>query len=149
MPNQKKIFFIALAAAVIVLAVWIILSLPAGKNGQKEENIVTPQITQTLEGALPEGFPTDIPLNGKTAITQSYSATYPNSTAKQATISFTSSKSSKDNFAFYKKWASDNEWQIINQTDQDAIKSLYLKKDNSDINLVITPDSINISYVRF
>ena len=129
---SKKTLFIIGGAFVLFLVIILAISLPS-KVPPKEEKpagtkISTPQITQAAEGQLPEGFPADLPLNGKTKINRSYATTYPDSTAKQSTMVFESSKTLQQNYDFYTKWANDNGWQIINKADQDNLKFVYLRK---------------------
>lgn len=109
-------------------------------------NIVIPKVTQSLLGEITAGFPKDIPLNGKTSVTKSYSATYPNTPAKQSSVEFISSKSPKENFDFYTKWAGYNSWKIINSSTT-PVFSLYFRKLNEDINITIKGNSVNITYI--
>lgn len=156
--NDDKKTILMVTVSLAILTVFALIFIWSGKipyfqksetSGPAELPIITPIITQALEGQTAEGLPQDFPLNGKTKITESYSATYPNSTAKQATVVFDSSKTPKQNYDFYSKWAKDNQWNTINQSDEEALKSLYLKKGIEDVNITITKESITISYVKF
>jgi len=120
------------------------------------KNIVVPNITQAPPKEVAGGFPKNLTLNSKTAITGSYSATYPNSPAKQATVEFISSKSPEANFDFYTKWAKDNGWDVVNSSNNgDSISFLYFKKASEQINITIRSSvkiaagsDIVISYVN-
>lgn len=159
--EQKTESFISdkikIIAVIIIIAVLGIVFYAArvGRKPEQEKqeikNVVTPEVVRISEGNLqkemPQGFPESIPLNGKTKVIESYSATYPNLTAKQSTISFESKNTQKQSYDFYLKWAKDNKWEIINQTNEETAKSLYLKKDNKDLNIVIN-NKVNITYVE-
>ncbi|MBI2459621.1 MAG: hypothetical protein HYV53_03660 [Parcubacteria group bacterium] len=159
--DSKKIIatFVIITAAVVGLYFsFLLLSSTKPKTVSQANKITesaettvasTPQITQAKPASLSAGFPETIPLEGKTKIVESYSANYQNSAVKQFTVVFESKKTAKENYEFYKKWAEDNKWQIINFLDKDNLKALYLRKDNEDINAVINGKSVNISYVKF
>lgn len=154
--DKKNILMVAVSLAILaILALVFIWSkkIPYSKKSETpkpaEVSVVTPQITQAPSGKTAEGLSANFPLNGKTKITESYSAAYPNSTAKQATVVFESSKTQKVNFDFYAKWAKTNIWQIISQSEGSALSFLYLRKGNEDINITITGKSVTISYVKF
>lgn len=112
--------------------------------GDRNENIVTvtptPQITQTPEGEIPEGFP-NIPLNGKKELTNSYTLKYPDTDQDQKVIDFTSSKSVKENFDFYKAWAGKNGWNILHQFDNPEVSRVIIEKDGRPLNITIQKDA--------
>ena len=145
--TSDKIKIIVLLIVLIIISSVFYLYYQTFK---KDKTIIsTPQITQAPLNELSQNFPQNIPLNSKEKIEQSYDANYPNATAKQSTIVFLSAQTPEQNFNFYKKWGQDNGYEIVNQTDGENLKSLYLRKNNEDINIAIVNDSINISYVRF
>ena len=148
--SQKKVIEIVCILLGIGLVVWAFVSYDKEEVIKKEETkkITSPTVTQSAPNQSVESFPDNIPLNGMSAIKQSYSATYPNSTVLQSTVIFTSSKNAKENFDFYKKWALDNAWQVINSSQKDNLSSLYLRKGNEDIKITITANNITISYVK-
>ena len=159
--NFQKILIVIILAAIAGAAIWLTANkdiFPSAPSSQQpasqEQNqqgqpANTPTIKQAEAGQLPEGFPADLPLNGKTAISQSSSVAYPNSKAKQSTVVFTSAKTMKENYGYYTQWASDNGYTIINKADESNFKFVYLRKGNEDINVTITKDAVNISYVSF
>jgi len=116
----------------------------------------TPTVQAAKIGDLPEGFLPSLVLNGETQITQSYNVTYPQSlTTKQATVVFESSKTLKENYDFYAKWAQDNGWAITTKDDSSQnLRSLYLEKNKESINIAIVNNAasskptITISYVK-
>lgn len=113
----------------------------ADNTQDQPDNIVTPQINRADPEKITEGFPKGLVLNSKIEIVGSYSATYPNSSAQQATVEFVSSKSSGANFTFYTKWAKDNGWNIVNLSEDDLISTLYFKKVAEKINITIQPSA--------
>lgn len=160
--EQKTESFISdkikITAVVVIIAVLAVVFYAArvvrGPEQGKQEikNIVTPEVVRisedNLQKEMPQGFPESIPLNGNTKVIESYSATYPNLTAKQSTISFESKNTQKQNYDFYLKWAKDNKWEIINQTNEETSKSLYLRKENKDLKIIIINNKVNITYVE-
>lgn len=111
-------------------------------------SIIVPKIIKAQPKELPENFPDFIPIKGKNEIDRAYDASYPNSSLKQGTTILNSQKSQKENYDFYRQWAADNQWEIINYLDSGPVWSLYLRKDNEDINLTFSAGSINISYSK-
>lgn len=164
MSNLKKISVVVLVVLIVLAGLFYIILSRTGQNQRPLEKTAgenkpelkksEPVITRAAEKTLPDGFLKEIPLGEEIKITESYSAVYPNSTAKQATISFASEKTLKENYEFYKKWAEENKWQIANQENSAALKFLYLKKDGQDINITITEGldkskaKVSISYTK-
>lgn len=153
-PNKNVITVVVLILILLIGGFFVYKNKITKKMGQETQEIktiVTPEVTRVSEDKLqkemPVGFPKDIPLNGKIKNVESYSATYPNSTAKQATISFESKNTPKQNYDFYLKFAKDNKWELISSSDQETMKSIYLRKDNKDLNIIIN-DKISITYVE-
>ena len=153
---SKKTLFIIGGAFVLFLMIILAINLPS-KVPPKEEKpagakISTPQITQAAEGQLPEGFPASVPLNGKKKIIQAQTAIIPADSViperSILTVLFDSSKTPKQNYDFYTKWAKDNGWEIISQSEEEALSSLYLRKGTEDINIAITDTSISLSYIK-
>lgn len=136
-PNKNIIGIIVLIIVLLVGGFFVFKNRIAREpEGEKQEfkNVALPQVARisedNLQKEMPEGFLESIPLNGKTKVIESYSVTYPNSTAKQATVIFQSSKTLKENKTFYEKWAKDNKWQI-NKAEQNKIVSFNFVKDNA------------------
>ena len=151
-PN-KNVIGVVLIVVVIVGGYFVFKNqTPKSKQEeQKPKTVVIPQFARVsannLQKELPINFPKEIPLNGKTKVLESYSATYPNLTAKQSTISFQSSKTPKENYDFYDKWAKDNEWKTLNSSQQENLMSLYFQKNQTTLNIVIN-NKINITYAE-
>lgn len=158
-PWRRYGYFVIGAVALISLALIINGSI-GGKNDTSNspnlvESIVVPNIVRADPKKVAEGFPETLILNSKIDIIGSYLATYPNSSAKQTTVEFISSKNPDTNYDFYIKWATDNKWGVINSSKSDLIISLYFKKSSEAINITIRPyikvrngSNIVISYVN-
>jgi len=152
--SHWRIYTLSVIGALLIIGiVWLINSDFGYKNNtgnfqSPSSNIVTPTIIQSSPGEVVEGFPKELTLNSKTEITQSYSATYPNSSVKQETVIFTSSKDIKTNYNFYLDWSKQNNWSVINSSEEDKVSSLYLRKGLEDINITITAAQITISHIN-
>ena len=159
--NEPRSNFYFIAGLLIILALislWVAVrqknTAEAPADLPAATNIVVPNITRAPPKETADGFPENLALNSKTEITQSYSATYPDSPAKQATVEFISSKSREANHDFYLKWAQDNGWDVVNSSKGDLISFLYFKKAFEQINITIRASAksakssdIVISYV--
>ena len=142
-PKNRPAFVLVLLA--ILLIAW---SVWQSEVKREESNIIIPKVTKTPKAELGKITPQNIPLNGKASVVESYSAEYPNSTAKQSTIVFTSFKTADENFDYYSKWAKDNDWQIVNSSRDSAVYSLSLKKPSERMVITINKGTITISYVN-
>ena len=153
--NSLSWFFLLAVVIILIFAYIFFIGSTLEKPQSKLDNIVTPNITEAPPQEIAEGFPKDLPLNSKISITQSYEATYPNSSAEHATVEFISSKSAEVNYNFYLKWAKNNGWDVINSSDNGGFVSfLYFRKVSEQINITIrasaktaTSSDITISYV--
>lgn len=152
--NYKPAHLSIIAAIILALfAAWYLLSTPQQKpeTPAPERKVVTPVVSMALPNKLAENFPKNIPLNAKTKLVQSYSATYPNSPVLQATVVFESSKSAAANYDFYLKWARDNSWQVVRATksaSEGFPPFLYFKKGNEIVSITIKAATVTISYVN-
>ena len=166
--NMKISKIIGAVVLIIILLIggFYVFKNKVWKIGQEKQqeiklkNVVTPQITKIpedkLQKEMPVGFPKEIPLNGKTKVIESYDAAYAqNQNIKQATINFESSKSIKENYDFYSKWAKDNKWEIKDSKQENPM-SLYGQKNQTILNITIIPKTspntkseVNITYGEF
>ena len=146
----RKIEFIILLIAAIgfIFFQYFFYNPKNEMPGASKKPMVSAKIIEAEAHKVSVNFPNYIKLNGEAHITQSYEAEYPNSSAKQATVVFRSSKSPKTNYDFYSKWAVDNGWQILNSINEGSILSLYLRKGVEDINITFHGEAVNISYVN-
>lgn len=144
----KKYSYLIVGIFVLIIAGLLIKNIFGKKNVASDSqntatNIVIPDIVRADPKKVADGFPKELALNSKIEIIGSYSASYPNSSAKQTTVEFISSQNPEDNFNFYTKWAEDGGWQVINSSKSDLISSLYLKKTLEAINITIRPTTKN------
>ncbi len=156
----KSYVYFAISILVLLIIVLLIKNSINGRNSvdnpqNPPDNIVVPNIVRAEPKKVADGFPQELTLNSRTEIIGSYSASYPNSSAKQTTVEFISSKNPEVNYNFYIKWAEDNGWQIVNSSKSDLIFSLYFKKTSEAINITIRSSvktgkssEIIISYVN-
>lgn len=153
-----KTILVFLALVAIILLGWLVLfqkpiKIPKEISNPKNiipENVIMPQIIQAPEGALIQGFP-DIPLNGKKELTSSYALKYSGVDQERKVVDFTSSKSVKENFDFYKNWAEKNNWNILGEPYNENEARLILEKDSKFLNITIQKDEketskVNINY---
>ena len=142
-PKNRPAFILALLA--ILLIAW---SVWQSEVKREESNIIIPKVTKTPSAELGKTTPQNIPLNGKASVVESYSAEYPNSTAKQSTVVFMSLKTPGENFDFYLNWAEENDWQVINSSRDSAVYSMYFKKPSEQMNITINESAVTITYVN-
>lgn len=152
---QWRIYGFFVIGILALISIVLLIQNDIGKKNKADntpdqpDNLIVPNIVRAEPNEVAEGFPKELVLNSKIEITESYSATYPNSPAKQVTVEFTSSKSADKNFDFYKNWAETNGWQIINaDRTKPPVYSLYLKKPGEQVNITINKGTITISYVE-
>lgn len=144
----KRYSYLTIGIFVLIVAGLLIKNSFNKKNSTNNSqntttNIVIPDIVRAEPKKVADGFPKELALNSKIEIIGSYSASYPNSSAKQTTVEFISSQNPEDNFNFYTKWAENGGWQVINSSKSDLISSLYFKKTLEAINITIRPTTKN------
>ena len=156
-PN-KNIIGIVVLIIVLLIGGYFVFKNNLGRIGKEEqqeikkETTIIPKVTQSPKNQLPKGFPENIPLNGKKDdFSGSYSLNYQGVEQGQKVIDFTSSKSVKDNFDFYKNWAKKNNWNILGEPYTENEARLILEQDNKFLNITIQIDEketskININY---
>ena len=139
----KKEYLFLLLAALAVVIFQLFFYKPATNLP-----LVTPRIIYSGENAIKQQFPVNLQLNGKKSFTSAYEAKYPDSSVRQATAVFVSSIEPEANFANYVKWAKDNGWNVINSVSEGPVLSIYLRRNNEDLNIVIHGDSVKISDIK-
>ncbi len=164
--SQKNVKIILLLIVVLLAGYFLyeksfFVKKEENKPQEPIKKIITPQVTKIsedkLQKELPQSFLLTLPLNGKTKIIESYNLGYTqNPNIKQATTKFESSKTTKENYDFYEKWAKDNKWEIKNSSKQDNLMSLYGQKNQTILNITIIPKTldnakseVNITYAEF
>ncbi|MBI2459335.1 MAG: hypothetical protein HYV53_02150 [Parcubacteria group bacterium] len=76
-------------------------------SGAPEQRFPAPK------GELPEGFPKDFPLRGKTQLLDAHTLKNPASSQTAYTVRFNSSEDSQKIEEFYTAWLKDNGWMVI------------------------------------
>lgn len=154
MENKKSILILILLLVFSLL----FISLFTKKKVDKTVKIIKDPITENLpQGvslvkpksaeSLPQGFP-EIPLNGKKFITNAYALSYEGQTQDQKIINFTSSKSVKENFNFYKNWAEKNKWDILYELSNADKAIIVIRQDKNPLNINIVKDVSELSISR-
>lgn len=90
--------------------------------------------------ALPQGFP-EVPLNGKKNITNAYTLNYEGQPQNQKVVKFVSSKSVKENFNFYKDWATKNNWSILHEFNNDDKAIIGARQNKNQLSINIEKDA--------
>lgn len=153
MKLKTKIIILVALALVIIGAVFIWLNRAAVKQfispqpqaSLKEQTATTqPEPEKTDFGAsVPTDFPTDIPLEQGVKVEQSYGLNYVGQ--KQLTIVFLSVKTVKENLSLYADFLKKQNWIISNKYESAELSSLYGTKENNDINVTISENTLSIS----
>ncbi len=95
------------------------------------------QPTKTdFDNALPDGFPSDIPVEQGVVFSQSYQLDY--SGQKQLAVVFQSAKTIEENRSLYDDFFIKNGWVISNRYDSDGISAFYAAKGNVELNVVVS-----------
>ena len=139
-----KIVALVLSLAVIAWAVYF-ASLDKKTDIKKAD---TPIISEAPRGEAVLGLPDNLVFNGKVEITQSHTTSYAESSRVHKSVAFTSSKSPDENFAYYEKWARDNDWRVTNSGKSQYVQFLYLEKIGEEMNITINKSSVSIGYIK-
>ena len=100
------------------------------------ETTVTPEKKTDFGTAVPDDFPTNIPLEAGVMLDQSYRLDYPDQ--KQLTAVFVSKETMKKNYDMYSDFLKKEKWSIRNAYESEGISSLYAMKENSEINITLS-----------
>lgn len=110
----------------------------------KKDTTVTQEPTRTDFGTgVPADFPADIPIEEGVKAEQSYSLNYVGQ--KQLTIVFISTKTVKENYAFYADFLAKQGWNVSNKFESPKLSSLYGTKESNDINVTISEKKLDAS----
>lgn len=162
--NKKTYIFYTLSLLAVValgVAIWYGAYLKKTINRSPQVSInleealkYVPSVKPAPSGQLPKDWPSDIPLFGKTKITQAQNQVSPGSTAKiEASVIFLSSRTVKDLYTSYISWAKANKWNLKNGSFVDGMGSISLIKNTSSLLFSINPiqsqnqSSVNIYYI--
>ncbi len=103
------------------------------------------------DARLPQGFPTDIPVE-TTGAFESYTANYPTRNFTQYTVSYTTTKSVKDTYALYLSYMTKAGYTFRSDGKDEKHGFLYGTKDNNDLSVVVstkgTETSVQMSYLK-
>lgn len=164
--SQSLIFIVALFIILIIIA-FAMMSLSkkptGGENSSAPQTPTTKTTTTevkvdkvdltTAQGnaRLPQGFPTDIPVE-TTGAFESYTADYPTRNFTQYTVSYTTTKSVKDTYALYLSYMTKAGYTFRSDGKDEKHGFLYGTKDNNDLSVVVTPKgtetSVQMSYLK-
>jgi hypothetical protein len=144
--NLKKM----LVGLIMILALAVGITLIAGlfigkKDSTKNEADSTQSKIKTVQvekSQLPTKFPTDMPLENDTEVTQNYNATSENG-GFQANRTFVTKKSLKDNYNIYTQYLKTHGWNITASVDQDSYKMVTGSKGNQQLQISISENSIS------
>jgi len=165
MEENKKtyIFYILGVLAIVALggAVWYgsylkkhSVSGPQAPTDIQEALKYAPNVQLAKPGQLPVGWPTDLPLFGKSKMIQSQNQQSPGSNFKvEALVVFLSSQKIKDVYASYAAWAKANKWTVDGSLG-DVSRSMSLSKDSASILVTIntyqkTQSMVSIYYKSY
>lgn len=148
---------VIIVLAVISIAVGAVYGLfplptfekPTKQSAQPQSQ---PQPNYASPGQLAPGFPSELVLDPKAAVKESYSINYGNNT-NQYTASFNSKESMESLFSSYKKYLGDNGWSITNEiTKYPTSRGLYAVKGLTDASVAIINKGetreVIVSYVK-
>jgi hypothetical protein len=85
---------------------------------------------------FPTDFPSDIPVEKDTKLTQSYILDYPGQ--KPLSIVFPSMKTVKENYDLYRGFLEKQEWNISNKGEDTNLSFLYATKEGMEMNVTIS-----------
>jgi hypothetical protein len=157
MKTTTKIVISAITIFIITIVVVLfyrskinsnsILQNSSSTNVQKEDASQAVQEKEPKKTDFGTNLPTDfikeIPIEDGAKVQQSYGLDY--ETQKQLSIVFLSSKTVKENYVIYSDFFKKQNWNISNKYESDKLSSLYITKENNNINVTITENTLNSS----
>lgn len=159
---QVKAFFarfhlISIILVIILVTILYVVSFFIARYSQNHrvrdisKEVVT--VASSTEGTLPSkkeygtvtppSFPSTIPLEKNSALSQSYELEY--GSQKQFTIVFNSPKTVEENYILYLDFLNKQKWNILNNYNNTNMASIYMSKENNQINLTISKNSASSS----
>jgi hypothetical protein len=139
---KKSILSGIIIILVCILSIFLYLYYKNSAHKKEAEAGIEVKVLTNIEPikrefgtSTPEGFPVDIPIEKDAKVTQSYSLDYTGQ--KQLTFVFESKKTVKENYTLYKDFLKKT-WGIVNDTTSSTTASLYVVKENNDMNLSFT-----------
>ncbi len=139
-PNNSKsklVLSVFVILLVVLLGAAVILSVfktPA-KNSPATQKSSGPAPVYAPKGQLTAGFPKELSLDQKAAVSQSYAITYDQAQKSYSAV-FVSDQKIAALHALYKTYFTKNGWQILNESTK-GLDGLYARKGQTDVNLTI------------
>lgn len=136
---MNKFWTIVIASLIIIAGIILLAKISVNKPGVAPQSSTVNKVTDIPFDVFPREFPQNIPIEKGAQIVSNYNATSPEG-ALQATRVFASEKTVADNFDFYKKWLTQNDWKVIseiNDPTQPESKTLVGLNDSGIINISI------------
>jgi len=143
LTNKKKLIAILIGAmtltAIVICSAFYVYSF--SKTAPREQVMFSQQEEPALTDfgtTTPSDFPADIPLEKGAKIEQSFS--FNSETQKQSTIVFLSSKTVKENYAFYTDFFQKQGLTIptTNTYESAGISAFYVTRDATDISITVS-----------
>lgn len=164
--SQSIVFIVALFIILLIVA-FAMTSLskkPASEGTPATTETPTTKTTKTEvkvdkvdlttaqgDARLPQGFPTDIPVE-TTGAFESYTADYPTRNFTQYTVSYTTTKTIKDTYALYLSYMTKAGYTFRSDGKDEKHGFLYGTKDNNDLSVVVSAKgsetSVQMSYLK-
>jgi hypothetical protein len=142
MPDREKILVIlasVVVAAAVIGSLVLYLQIRPKVPPEQQLAVVSEAPPRTDYGSTtPPDFPSDIPLEQGSAVSQSYGLDYQNQ--KQLTMVFSSAKSVKDNYTLYSGFLSGQGWNIESTFEDTQLSAVYATRGANDINITIARD---------
>jgi hypothetical protein len=151
MMNQKqeRTLVMAIAAVVIVFAVVVVV---LRWNSKQPAEVPEVSVQQLSVLQIPQGFPTQVPIEAGASIVQNYTATMKDGRV-QGTRAFESAKSVKQNFDLYKAYlsAKGNGWTITSELNDTAAPNhlaLFAKNAVGTLGVDISKSAVGVTIVN-
>ncbi len=142
-----KIIIGALIVIFVAIGVYVLINTKGVEQKTiSSENVI---LKDEMKG-IPAGFPKGIFIDEKN-ITQSSTLEYPERNTTLYAVAFSTMQQSEELFTTYGKYLKDSGYVLTNQTKSSVVMSYVATKANTELNIVITPQSpktlVQISYV--
>ena len=145
---------LALVVVLVLLALYVAITINENKGGSVFNPVAISEPIQTEATASADGsIRTDLgsaipqPLSGFMSsttpqeVSESYTLTYPE--GEQSTVTYNEDIAPQVIYAHYLSQLKNVSWILLNTTESDTISSIYGRKNNVDLNILITPGEEN------
>ena len=128
-PHKQNLVLIA-----AILAVGIVLAILFSRtpDSKQQEETAGPAPVYASQGQLAGGFPRELVLDGAASVESSYTIAY-DASVNQHTAVFMSEISPAALHGQYKKYFTDNTWEIVYESDE-GVYGLYARRAGVDVN---------------